>query len=137
MGGREGDVTNTGEVRTVEGSAFSDRALPPWFDDAKFGIFIHWGLYSIPGWAPLSKAEDKRISTISEPYYETDRISTFAEDYAYSMSVADSPTARYHAGRFGDLPYDAFADRFRAHLADWTRTGGRSCSSGLGPATSS
>jgi alpha-L-fucosidase len=112
-------VTNAGEVRTVVASAFSDRALPEWFDDAKFGIFIHWGLYSIPGWAPLSKAEDERIATFTEPYYEADRISTFAEDYARSMSVADSPTARYHAERFGDLPYDAFADRFRAHLAGW------------------
>jgi alpha-L-fucosidase len=23
---------------------------PDWFNDAKFGIFIHWGLYSIPAW---------------------------------------------------------------------------------------
>jgi len=23
-------------------------AVPPWFREAKFGIFIHWGLYSIP-----------------------------------------------------------------------------------------
>ena len=22
--------------------------VPKWFRDAKFGIFIHWGLYSIP-----------------------------------------------------------------------------------------
>ena len=26
--------------------------VPVWFDDAKLGIFIHWGLYSVPGWAP-------------------------------------------------------------------------------------
>ena len=25
--------------------------LPKWYDDAKFGIFIHWGLFSVPGWA--------------------------------------------------------------------------------------
>ncbi len=24
---------------------------PDWFRDAKFGIFIHWGLYSVPGYA--------------------------------------------------------------------------------------
>ena len=23
--------------------------VPGWFNEAKFGIFIHWGLYSIPG----------------------------------------------------------------------------------------
>lgn len=24
------------------------RQLPAWFDQAKFGIFIHWGVYSVP-----------------------------------------------------------------------------------------
>ncbi len=28
------------------------RPIPGWFADAKFGIFIHWGLYSVPAWAP-------------------------------------------------------------------------------------
>ena len=28
------------------------RPVPEWFEDAKFGIFIHWGLYSVPAWAP-------------------------------------------------------------------------------------
>ena len=28
-----------------------------WFDDAKFGIFIHWGPYSVAGWAPAAYAE--------------------------------------------------------------------------------
>ncbi len=26
--------------------------VPEWFEDAKLGIFIHWGLYSIPAFAP-------------------------------------------------------------------------------------
>ncbi|HHS96897.1 MAG TPA: hypothetical protein ENK08_03220, partial [Chloroflexi bacterium] len=28
------------------------RSLPAWFDDAKLGVFLHWGLYSVPAWAP-------------------------------------------------------------------------------------
>lgn len=24
------------------------RAIPSWYDDAKFGIFVHWGVYSVP-----------------------------------------------------------------------------------------
>src|SRR6266851_5781418 len=31
--------------------------LPQWYADAKVGIFIHWGLYSVPGWAPLIHPE--------------------------------------------------------------------------------
>ncbi|MFZ0291009.1 MAG: alpha-L-fucosidase [Candidatus Sulfotelmatobacter sp.] len=25
--------------------------VPTWYEDAKFGIFIHWGLYSVPAFA--------------------------------------------------------------------------------------
>lgn len=25
------------------------RPLPQWYDSAKIGIFVHWGLYSVPG----------------------------------------------------------------------------------------
>ena len=28
------------------------RPIPEWFEDAKFGIFIHWGPYSVPAWSP-------------------------------------------------------------------------------------
>ena len=28
------------------------RPVPAWFENAKFGIFIHWGLYSVPAWSP-------------------------------------------------------------------------------------
>jgi alpha-L-fucosidase len=28
------------------------RETPQWFTDAKFGIFICWGLYSVPAWTP-------------------------------------------------------------------------------------
>ncbi|WP_136464775.1 alpha-L-fucosidase [Flagellimonas onchidii] len=25
--------------------------IPTWYEDAKFGIFIHWGPYAVPGWS--------------------------------------------------------------------------------------
>lgn len=28
--------------------SLDSRPLPSWFDDAKFGIFIHWGVFSVP-----------------------------------------------------------------------------------------
>jgi alpha-L-fucosidase len=31
--------------------SLSTYAVPAWFQDAKFGIFIHWGLYSVPAFA--------------------------------------------------------------------------------------
>lgn len=28
--------------------SLDSRPLPQWFDDAKIGIFVHWGVYSVP-----------------------------------------------------------------------------------------
>ena len=32
------------------------RELPTWFDEAKFGIFIHWGAFAIPAFAPKTES---------------------------------------------------------------------------------
>jgi len=32
--------------------SLDQRQIPEWFGDAKFGIFIHWGPYSVPAWSP-------------------------------------------------------------------------------------
>ena len=56
--------------------------LPNWYDDAKLGIFLHWGLYSVPGWAPQvpdiqqllreqGPAEMLRNNPYAEWYYNT------------------------------------------------------------------
>lgn len=28
--------------------SLDSRKLPRWYEDAKFGIFVHWGVYSVP-----------------------------------------------------------------------------------------
>jgi alpha-L-fucosidase len=33
-------------------SSIRKHKCPEWFSDAKFGMFIDWGVYSVPGWAP-------------------------------------------------------------------------------------
>src|ERR1700676_3304702 len=30
------------------------RPTPAWYTDAKFGIFIHWGVYSVPAYAAVN-----------------------------------------------------------------------------------
>lgn len=32
--------------------SIDSRPVPEWFGKAKFGIFIHWGPYSVPAWSP-------------------------------------------------------------------------------------
>ena len=32
--------------------SIDSRPVPEWFGEAKFGIFIHWGPYSVPAYTP-------------------------------------------------------------------------------------
>lgn len=49
--------------------SLNNRPIPQWFTNAKFGIFIHWGLYSVPSWATNSNA-DGFGSNYAEWYWE-------------------------------------------------------------------
>ncbi|XP_011355897.1 tissue alpha-L-fucosidase isoform X1 [Pteropus medius] len=35
---------------TPDWPSLDSRPLPEWFDKAKFGVFVHWGVYSVPSW---------------------------------------------------------------------------------------
>ena len=34
-------------------ASLNTRKMPKWFQEDKFGIFIHWGLYSVTTYAPV------------------------------------------------------------------------------------
>ncbi|MBL4701341.1 alpha-L-fucosidase [bacterium AH-315-I18] len=56
-----------------------------WFQDQKFGLFIHWGIYSVWGiresW-PLSPADQWARSDTMKPWVERDRdLARFSADY--------------------------------------------------------
>ncbi|QGY47227.1 alpha-L-fucosidase [Maribellus comscasis] len=49
-------VTKTiGQQYQPNWESIDSRPIPEWFEDAKFGIFIHWGVYSVPAWAPANE----------------------------------------------------------------------------------
>lgn len=89
---------------------------PAWWTDAKLGIFVHWGLYSIPGFAPTD-VEVNDVLSVGGPHPMAHM--PYAEWYENSLRFADSPTAAFHRERYGDRPYAEFADDFRASLAHW------------------
>jgi alpha-L-fucosidase len=94
-------------VRPMNASRFANplasRPLPKWFDDAKLGIFVHWGIHTVPGWAPLERYAESHES----------------EHYQNYMALPNSVTARYHEDHYSDLAFDAFADQFRDHVEHW------------------
>ena len=74
------------------------RACPDWFRDAKFGIFIHWGVYSVPAWAPKGN---------------------YAEWYWSSLGNKPGATWKFHVKTYGEnFLYPDFAPRFTAEMFD-------------------
>src|SRR5258708_39891095 len=81
--------------------------LPQWYADAKLGIFVHWGLYSVPGWAPTVHSE--------HDFESLDYIThnPYAEWYLNSMRLDGSPTQAYHREHYGaHYAYYTFAPIF-------------------------
>lgn len=89
------------------------RALPAWYDAAKFGIFIHWGLFAIPAFAA-------RLGSISDAFKrDYDRavaMTPYTEWYANAIKVPGTPSAEFHRATFGDRPYERFAPEFLAGM---------------------
>jgi len=87
------------------------RPTPNWFSDAKFGIFIFWGPYSVPAYAPILPGK-----------------SDYAEWYWHQMIEGrDNPKANaiekgtwaYHQKVYGaNYPYENFVPQFQAQLFD-------------------
>ncbi len=90
--------------------------VPAWFEDAKLGIFIHWGLFSIPAFAP-------RLGHVSDAFtqhYPLSAVMTpYTEWYENAIRVPESPSARHHDEQWGGRPYEDFRADFSAGLASW------------------
>ncbi|MFE5159904.1 alpha-L-fucosidase [Streptomyces sp. NPDC056697] len=103
-GGRT--VADTGRSLTLgvpdyrpTADSLATHQAPHWFHGAKFGIFIHWGVYSVPAWAPVGKQ--------------------YAEWYWRHMQDKDNPTHAHHRDTYGeDFAYDDFIPMFTAKKFD-------------------
>ena len=93
------------------------RPTPAWYDDAKLGIFVHWGLYSVPGWAPTTGTLDEAPARLGWDVWF--RNNPYAEWYANTMRIPGSPTAEHHRATYGDAPYEAFVPAFNEAIRAW------------------
>lgn len=98
--------------------SLKNHEVPNWYHDAKLGIFIHWGLYSVPGWAPLSGDISNSIETLGwRGWFENN---SYAEWYENSLKFEQGPTRRYHNDTYGpDFAYDDFAPQFNDAVNSW------------------
>lgn len=79
--------------------------IPQWFEDAKLGIFIHWGAYAVPAYAP------KEGRPAGSPY---------SEWYWKEMQQNQSgPTYAHHRDKYGPgVVYDDFIGQWKAEKFD-------------------
>lgn len=76
-------------------ASLQTHATPKWYEDAKFGIFIHWGVYSVPAFG--------------------------SEWYARDMYVQGSPEFAHHIATYGpqtEFGYKDFIPRFKGEHFD-------------------
>lgn len=87
--------TSMAQPYQADWESLDKRPTPQWFKDAKFGIFIHWGVYAVPGWS--SKGQ-------------------YAEWYQYGLQTTDTPRMQFHRRKFGNRTYYDLAGDFKAEL---------------------
>jgi len=94
-------VISFGQKYEPDWNSLDQRPAPQWFQDVKFGIFIHWGVYSVPGWCTVGN---------------------YSEWYLNGLNTNDTARINYHEKRFGNKSYYELADGFQAELyrpEDW------------------
>jgi alpha-L-fucosidase len=91
-------------------NSIDSRPTPEWWSDAKFGIFIHWGVYSVPAFAPKGE--------YAEWYWERLRAPGNPDPNSKDAKLRQEARA-FHERVYGkDFPYPDFAPQFRAEMFD-------------------
>lgn len=82
-------------------ASLNTRKMPEWFHQDKFGIFIHWGVYAVPAYAPV-------IPNSGESY---------SEWYWMHLHEKKEATTAFHNKNYGaDFKYPEFEKQFKAEL---------------------
>ncbi|NVM03426.1 MAG: alpha-L-fucosidase [Candidatus Helarchaeota archaeon] len=91
--------------------------VPDWFHDAKLGIFVHWGIYSVPAFAPTEQGSINE--TMKDQAYHF-KNNPYAEWYLNTMKIKDSPTQKHHNKVYGkDFTYFSFIPEFNQAIKRW------------------
>jgi alpha-L-fucosidase len=99
--------------------------VPRWYTDAKLGIFVHWGLYSIPAFAEPTGGDFAAFMRDLAAGKDTRGRVPYAEWYLNALRIPGSPTSRHHQATYGkDFSYFHFQGLFDRNaatvdFADW------------------
>lgn len=94
--------------------SLNTRKMPPWFHQAKFGIFIHWGLYSVPAYAPVLPNSGYNYAEWYWRRIRRDHTGGPEQNEASRQMFTD-----FHNKNYGkDFKYEQFEPMFKAELYD-------------------
>lgn len=102
--------------KNYEGSweSVAGHKIPQWYEDCKLGVFIHWGIYSVPAYAPRTWQLGDVL--VDENWFCNN---PYAEWYFNSVNVKKGPTYEYHKKTYGeDFPYEGFIKMWQAEKWD-------------------
>jgi alpha-L-fucosidase len=94
---------------SADWASIDSRPTPAWWTDARFGIFIHWGVYSVPAYAPKGE--------YAEWYWE--RLSAPGNLSSVEDQKIRKDTRAFHERVYGkNSTYPDFVPQFRAEMFD-------------------
>uniref|UniRef100_F6WSS1 alpha-L-fucosidase n=1 Tax=Ciona intestinalis TaxID=7719 RepID=F6WSS1_CIOIN len=120
-------------------SSLDSRPLPQWFDNAKFGIFIHWGVYSVPSFynewfwwywkGPEPKSSIKEF--MKKNYPSVTSYTEFEINFTASNFKPDDWAELFHES---GAKYVVFTTKHHEGFANWpSKVGGHRNSQQRGP----
>lgn len=100
-------VVVSAQQYTADWASIDSRPVPAWFEDSKFGIFIHWGVYSVPSWGPTGS--DVGVYDKYSEWYWSKLLN--------KSSQVNRHFTEFHEKTYGrDFKYQDFAPMFKAEL---------------------
>jgi alpha-L-fucosidase len=93
-------------VYTSDWNSLHQYRVPDWFRDAKFGIFIHWGIYSVP--AVFDEWYSRRMYSKDTVIYEYHR-DTYGENFGYKDFIPMFKAEKFDSSEWAALFREAGA----------------------------
>lgn len=100
---KKADASKAGQVFTADWESLKKRnPAPEWFRDAKFGIYFHWGVYSVPAYA--NEWYPRNMYDINSEEYQH-HIRTYGEPnkFGYPDFVPMFKAEKFNADKWADL----------------------------------
>ena len=82
-------------------SSLDTRPIPSWYDESKLGIFIHWGVFSVPAFGSAWLWENWEGS--KEKDYIAFMQNNYRPDFAYADFARDFTAEMYDPEAWADI----------------------------------